>query len=348
MPDIFLSYCQRDSSIADDIELYFKYDIDVDIQRDIRDIGKWKSIKEFMGKIRDTDYAIMIVTENYLKSQACMYEVLEAMKERNYSNRIFPVVADSNIYDVLWQIDIVKYWQDRRKELERKVKLIEPAAAGKFHDDIKHFQNISINAAEFMQTVSDMNNPAVTEVPKAIEEYLSKNGIDCSTKEGHSKSASQKTDIFSKLGISTPRLGGEFTDVAKNAFVRQSYEEVIRNIEMLGEELHIRDSAFEVNMEKVTTRDFNIQIYHNGKYCRQLSIFLGDFGSGDVPVIGISDVNSFGGSHSSYNGMYTVEVINGELLFKPMFSLFGRGGDLDSEGVTKDIWENYIAPYINM
>ena len=75
MKNIFVSYCQKDSVYADNIDLYFK-EKDINIHRDIRDISNWKSIREYMNSIREMDYAILIITDNYLKSFNCMYDVL--------------------------------------------------------------------------------------------------------------------------------------------------------------------------------------------------------------------------------------------------------------------------------
>lgn len=68
-----------------------------------------------MKTIRDMDYAILIITENYLKSFNCMYEVMELMKEKDYHNKIFPVLYATDIYKpankqnaIEWGINIYK------------------------------------------------------------------------------------------------------------------------------------------------------------------------------------------------------------------------------------------------
>ena len=80
---IFLSYNWNNETIADAIESYFK-DTPITIKRDKRDLHFKQSIKEFMKQIRKTDYALMIISEDYLKSSNCMYEVLEFIKDENY------------------------------------------------------------------------------------------------------------------------------------------------------------------------------------------------------------------------------------------------------------------------
>lgn len=112
MINIFVSYCQKDKIFADNINLYFK-DEDICIHQDIRDISQWKSIREYMQSIRDMDYTILIITDNYLKSFHCMYEVLEIMKEKDYQDRIFPAVVETKIYSAIGRIQYITYWEEK-------------------------------------------------------------------------------------------------------------------------------------------------------------------------------------------------------------------------------------------
>lgn len=93
---IFLSYSHKDSSIVDDIEKKFNK-LGLELKRDIRELNyDKKSIKEFMKQIRQSDYAIILVTKNYLKSPKCMFELYEFLKEQDYKNRIIPLIQESS------------------------------------------------------------------------------------------------------------------------------------------------------------------------------------------------------------------------------------------------------------
>lgn len=98
---IFLSYNWHDSGIADRIDRHLSRLSDVIVKRDVRDIGSWKSIRKFMKSIRQQDYAVLIVSDLYLRSKNCMFEVTEIMKEPEYENRIFPAVVEHGIYNPL-------------------------------------------------------------------------------------------------------------------------------------------------------------------------------------------------------------------------------------------------------
>ena len=76
---LFLSYCQKDSDIANLIETGLAPHINgkAKISRDIRDVEYHESFKKFMQTIETHDFVIMIVSDHYLKSRNCMFEVLE-------------------------------------------------------------------------------------------------------------------------------------------------------------------------------------------------------------------------------------------------------------------------------
>lgn len=81
-PQIFLSYCWNDSNTADEIYNQLTIDSQITLHRDKLDIRHWGSIKEYMQSIPDMDYTILLISDAYLKSSNCMYEVLEVMRDR--------------------------------------------------------------------------------------------------------------------------------------------------------------------------------------------------------------------------------------------------------------------------
>ena len=76
----------------------------VEVIRDIRGVDNWQSLKDFMQAIRGNDFAVLLISDSYLKSVNCMYEVLEIMKEVEFRRRIFPAIIDTNIYSMEEQI----------------------------------------------------------------------------------------------------------------------------------------------------------------------------------------------------------------------------------------------------
>ena len=54
----------------------------IHIHRDTIDIKKWDSIRDYMNNIENMDYIILLISDAYLRSRNCMYEVLEVMRDR--------------------------------------------------------------------------------------------------------------------------------------------------------------------------------------------------------------------------------------------------------------------------
>ena len=170
--EVFLSYCWSDDFVANEIYDYLKSNIDIELHRDKIDIGTWESIKEYMQSIPQMDYIILLISDSYLKSPNCMYEVLEVLRDRDYRNKIFPAVINTSIYNPITRANYVKYWQQQYDELNASLQGIELQNIGKLGEDLKRRQNIACNIADFLEVVSDMNNPAMENIKIVILEKL--------------------------------------------------------------------------------------------------------------------------------------------------------------------------------
>ena len=170
-PRIFLSYCWDDTDRANNIDEYLKKK-GIAVTRDIRGVDTWQSLKDFMLTIRDNDFAVLLISDAYLKSANCMYEVLEIMKEQKFRTRIFPAIIDSAIYSTDKQIEYVQYWENRVKTLKRNLASLEYTNGLALGHELKKAEDISRSMADFLITVSDMKNPAIDNVAEEIYEKL--------------------------------------------------------------------------------------------------------------------------------------------------------------------------------
>ncbi len=172
---IFLSYNWHDEEIADRIDKHLSGLSNIIVKRDIRDIGTWKSIREFMKSIRNQDYVVLIVSDYYLKSKNCMFEVTEIMKEQEYKDRIFPAVVEHGIYDPLIRAKYIKYWQEECNKLEAAIKGLDLENVTELTIDLKYYKSIASSMGEFLSIVADKNNPDIQEVEIQIEKAILKN-----------------------------------------------------------------------------------------------------------------------------------------------------------------------------
>lgn len=193
MKRIFLSYCWLDEIYADKIDYYFQQ-VGIKLIRDKRDLSYSSSIEGFARKIRKTSYAVCIVSEEFLKRENCMYEIVEFQKDDNFSKKICPIVvnySDSHLKLAPQNIEeYASYWQEK---VEQQNRLID-GISNNIHknEQIKQLRKYSIiydGIRDFLFFLKD-----------AI--YISSDIIDV---QGI-KSLNQ--NIFKKIGIS-PKINLE-------------------------------------------------------------------------------------------------------------------------------------------
>lgn len=338
--NIFLSYCWNDSNEADRIYDYFKNNQNIELHRDTIDIKRWGSIKEYMQSVENMDYIILLISDAYLKSANCMYEVLEVMRDRSYRAKIFPAVVYSKIYSPITRAKYVKHWQDEFKELENTLQEINMQNLGKLNEDLKQRQDIASNIAEFLDVICDMNNPNAEDVCVVIEEKLSQHGLLKSTQSNGAN------DLFETLGIKKTKYSSEPTDLETNQFIRDSFEQIINLISQLCNQYQEQNVWMQVQIEKVDTKTVIYRFYRNGKFIRGLRLFLSSMFGGGRENIGLSDnIMSIGGGNS-WNAMYEAKYMDGGLKLYATMSLMNSQKAMRVEDVVADIWERYIQIYL--
>lgn len=118
MKKIFLSYCWSDEKYADLIDDYFQQ-VGIKLIRDKRDLTYTSSISAFAKRIRKTSFAICIISDNFLKRENCMYEIVEFQKDDNFARKICPIIV--NYEDSIVNLqpkgieEYAKYWGEMVK-----------------------------------------------------------------------------------------------------------------------------------------------------------------------------------------------------------------------------------------
>ena len=109
-----------------------------------------------MKKIRDSDYAIILLTENYFRSSNCMFEMLEFLKEIDYPERIIPLIKkSSNIITDDGIIEYILYWKNKKEELQKKIEQIDYVSLGKLPEKLKHYEDICNSIAGIGDELND-------------------------------------------------------------------------------------------------------------------------------------------------------------------------------------------------
>ena len=157
---VFISYTWRDEQskqLVAKIEQAFEAK-DIKIIRDTNAIGYKERFKEFMQRLSRGRCVILVISDQYLKSENCMYELVEISKNGNLYQRIFPIIlADANIFNPIKRIKYIEYWEEKIKELNAALKKVDADNLQGFREDIDQYREIRSTIAKLTDLLRDMN-----------------------------------------------------------------------------------------------------------------------------------------------------------------------------------------------
>lgn len=134
-----------------------------ELKRDKKDNGYKKSIREFMRQIGGGEFVVVVVSDKYLKSSNCMFELLEIFRKSNskpeeFKERVFPVVLpDAKIYDPIDRLGYVEFWVEKYQELEEKIKKVGLANAKSTMPELDTYYEIRESVGHLGGILADLN-----------------------------------------------------------------------------------------------------------------------------------------------------------------------------------------------
>ena len=154
-PKVFISYSwkDKDSVVKIDKDLGA---IGLSLIRDIRDIKDYDNLKLYMKRIKSADYAIIVLSDSFLKSPNCLFEIIELMRDDDYSEKMIPIVLTSdkiNLFSPKAKIYYKNYWIDEYEKLEEKTKRFSPEEFEGTVADFKLFRDIRNNIGGFLSEI---------------------------------------------------------------------------------------------------------------------------------------------------------------------------------------------------
>jgi hypothetical protein len=94
-------------------------------------IGYKQKFQEFMQRLSRGKCVILIISDQYLKSENCMYELVEIAKHGEFYDRIFPIILpDAKIYKFTERMEYIRYWQDEINKLREAIKGVDITISG--------------------------------------------------------------------------------------------------------------------------------------------------------------------------------------------------------------------------
>ncbi|KOP23490.1 GTPase, partial [Hapalosiphon sp. MRB220] len=183
--EVFISYTWRDQEskpLVEKIEQEFKTK-GINIIRDTNAIGYKQKFQEFMQRLSHGKCVILIISDGYLKSENCMYELVEIAKHGEFYDRIFPIILlDAKIYKFTERMEYIRYWQNEITQLREAIKGVDITISEKSLQTLKLYEEIKDKFDELANLLNDINtlNPNIhiqsnfETLLKAIEERLNK------------------------------------------------------------------------------------------------------------------------------------------------------------------------------
>ncbi|NER83464.1 MAG: TIR domain-containing protein [Leptolyngbya sp. SIO1D8] len=157
--EVFISYAWGGDSedVANKIDTTFQTK-DITLIRDKRDLGFKGRIKAFMEQIGRGKAVIVVISDKYLKSENCMFELVEIAANGDFYDRIFPIVlTDAEIYKPIKRIRYLQHWEQEIAALNEAMKTVNAANLQGFRESIDLYTRIRSTIAELTETLKDMN-----------------------------------------------------------------------------------------------------------------------------------------------------------------------------------------------
>lgn len=158
--EVFISYAWggKSEEMANQIEQALVAE-EISLVRDKKHLGFKGRIKAFMERIGRGKCVVAVISEKYLKSENCMFELLQIAKNEQFYERIFPVVLeDARIYKPIDRIQYVQYWEREIQELDQQIRSVSAANLEGFREDIDLYNEIRQYLPRLTNILKDMNS----------------------------------------------------------------------------------------------------------------------------------------------------------------------------------------------
>jgi hypothetical protein len=111
-----------------------------------------------MQRIGRGKAVVVVISEKYLKSETCMFELLEIARSGSARNRVFPVVLpDANIYKAVARVRYIEYWEEQIEELDKELKKVRGDSLRTLQDNLTLYAEIRGFFGEITSILADMN-----------------------------------------------------------------------------------------------------------------------------------------------------------------------------------------------
>lgn len=163
--EVFVSYAWTDEStqLVDKLQDALACH-DIALLRDKDEIKYKDSIRDFMKRIGRGKCIVVVLSKKYLESKNCMFELNEIAERGDIRDRVFPIVLpDAAIYNAVSRVKYVKYWEEKKAELDAAMKGVSGENLEGIRDELDLYAHIRSTIARITDILGDMNALSLNE-----------------------------------------------------------------------------------------------------------------------------------------------------------------------------------------
>lgn len=209
---ITYSWEERSEALVNEIKHY----LDIPHVRVLLDkdcIHYRDSIEQFMDELRHGDIVVMVLSNQYLHSENCIYEMSGFFCDGKSKEKVFPLMVDANIRNKDYYLGLLSYWNkelDKLKMLLRSTKHA-PTAMAPFQRDVHKIEEGLQRLPLLFEFCRDIMVPSIDEMRRdSFRDFV--NSITRRVSELRHRLA-EDTEGFLRIIIST---GLQIEDIMLN------------------------------------------------------------------------------------------------------------------------------------
>jgi hypothetical protein len=131
------------------------------IKRDKKNLSYKGLISEFMQAIGQGDCIVVVISDKYLKSPFCMYELLEIYRHLQFDERICPIVlSDARLRTLADRLEYVAHWKEKLARIDKLIKRVgvQVLSASGSLKEYEKYREITFYSDRLITHLADINS----------------------------------------------------------------------------------------------------------------------------------------------------------------------------------------------
>ena len=206
-PTVFISFNSGSKEFVDSLERSLSKGAHVLRFED--EVPNWGSFISFMDTISEQDFAVLVISDAYLKSYACMYEVVQAMKNPQWKEKtMFVLMPETKPYLDTEHLKYIKYWAEECDKLQTQIEALPNDSTKYFRDKLDKSIEIRDSIDKLLCSISDTNCPKIWDV---IPDICEKVNMSRGTQFYLLMDDGKKTSLKNYMVLDALRTGDDMT-----------------------------------------------------------------------------------------------------------------------------------------